>query len=246
MVVSHIVVVGDRPDDVRGALDFLADHDLVITSGGLGPTADDLTADVVAGWAGAKMVHDAPWRSGSGRWSSVCGGGCPSKKRRCGRGRASRRSCPSAPRCWSPSGRRRGCSWVLGRWSRCCRGRRASCRRCGRMPSRPRRCAAARVRGVVGAADPAFFPLAEPQIAATLREIGEVPFEVTTCLRRGELEVATVFEPDEAESYASFEAGAARATATSCSPTTARRSTKSSRGCSRGRRSRPPNPAPAA
>ena len=28
-----------------------------------------------------------------------------------------------------------------GRWSRCCRGRRASCRRCGRRRSRPRRCA---------------------------------------------------------------------------------------------------------
>ena len=40
-----------------------------------------------------------------------------------------------------------------------------------------------------------FFPLPEPQIAATLRELGEVPFEVTTCLRRGELEVATVFAP---------------------------------------------------
>ena len=40
-----------------------------------------------------------------------------------------------------------------------------------------------------------FFPLPEPQIAATLREIDAdaLPFEVTTCLRRGELEVATVF-----------------------------------------------------
>jgi nicotinamide-nucleotide amidase len=51
-----------------------------------------------------------------------------------------------------------------------------------------------------------FFPLPEPQIAATLREIGEVPFEVTTCLRRGELEVATVFTPDQAGEYAGFEA----------------------------------------
>jgi len=51
-----------------------------------------------------------------------------------------------------------------------------------------------------------FFPLPEPQIAATLREIGDVPFEVTTCLRRGELEVATVFPPGEAAAYSSFEA----------------------------------------
>jgi nicotinamide-nucleotide amidase len=58
VVVSHIVIVGDRPDDLRSALDFLSDHDLVLTSGGLGPTADDLTADVVAEWAGAAMEHD--------------------------------------------------------------------------------------------------------------------------------------------------------------------------------------------
>src|SRR4051794_18713504 len=47
--VGQIIVVGDRPDDLRTALQFLAaGNDLVITSGGLGPTADDLTAAVVA------------------------------------------------------------------------------------------------------------------------------------------------------------------------------------------------------
>ncbi|HET6549130.1 MAG TPA: nicotinamide-nucleotide amidohydrolase family protein, partial [Solirubrobacter sp.] len=51
-----------------------------------------------------------------------------------------------------------------------------------------------------------FFPLPEPQIAATLRALGEVPFEVTTCLRRGELEVATVFPPALEAEYRSFEA----------------------------------------
>ncbi len=47
--VGRVVVVGDRRDDLAAALRFLlADHDLVITTGGLGPTADDLTAEVVA------------------------------------------------------------------------------------------------------------------------------------------------------------------------------------------------------
>jgi len=47
--VGRVVVVGDRADDLVAALHHLmADHDLVITSGGLGPTADDLTARVVA------------------------------------------------------------------------------------------------------------------------------------------------------------------------------------------------------
>jgi nicotinamide-nucleotide amidase len=52
--VGHVVVVGDRPDDMRGALAFLAGTGvaLVITSGGLGPTADDLTAEVVGEFQG--------------------------------------------------------------------------------------------------------------------------------------------------------------------------------------------------
>jgi nicotinamide-nucleotide amidase len=52
--IAHVIVVGDRPDDVRAALDFLARSgvDLIITSGGLGPTADDLTAEVVAAFLG--------------------------------------------------------------------------------------------------------------------------------------------------------------------------------------------------
>jgi competence/damage-inducible protein CinA-like protein len=47
--VGSVVVVGDRPEDLRSALAFLAGNglDLVITTGGLGPTADDLTAAVV-------------------------------------------------------------------------------------------------------------------------------------------------------------------------------------------------------
>ncbi len=47
--VGHVVVVGDRPEDLRSAIVMLrATNDLVITTGGLGPTADDLTAEVVA------------------------------------------------------------------------------------------------------------------------------------------------------------------------------------------------------
>jgi competence/damage-inducible protein CinA-like protein len=58
--VGHIVVVGDRPDDLRDALGFLAGTGvpLVITSGGLGPTADDLTAQVVGEWQGRPSAVD--------------------------------------------------------------------------------------------------------------------------------------------------------------------------------------------
>jgi nicotinamide-nucleotide amidase len=53
-----------------------------------------------------------------------------------------------------------------------------------------------------------FFGLPEPVIAATLRELDAdaLPLEITTCLRRGELEVATVFTPSGADVYASLEA----------------------------------------
>ena len=54
------MIVGDRPQDLRAALDFLAREgmDVILTSGGLGPTADDLTAEVVADFAGREMRLD--------------------------------------------------------------------------------------------------------------------------------------------------------------------------------------------
>jgi nicotinamide-nucleotide amidase len=58
--VATIVVVADRPDDLESALRYMESEgmDLVVTSGGLGPTADDLTAEVVARFAGREMVLD--------------------------------------------------------------------------------------------------------------------------------------------------------------------------------------------
>jgi nicotinamide-nucleotide amidase len=58
--VAHILVVGDRSEDLEAALRFMAAEgmDLIVTSGGLGPTADDLTAEVVARFAGRELVLD--------------------------------------------------------------------------------------------------------------------------------------------------------------------------------------------
>jgi competence/damage-inducible protein CinA-like protein len=58
--VGHVVVVGDRPEDMLGALGFLAGTGaaLLITSGGLGPTADDLTAEVVGEFQGRPLAVD--------------------------------------------------------------------------------------------------------------------------------------------------------------------------------------------
>ncbi len=57
---AYIAIVGDRPQDMRAALDFMAAEELnlVVTSGGLGPTADDLTTEVVGAFQGREMVLD--------------------------------------------------------------------------------------------------------------------------------------------------------------------------------------------
>jgi competence/damage-inducible protein CinA-like protein len=58
--VAHILIVGDRPDDLEAALRFMSAEgmDLIVTSGGLGPTADDLTGEVVARFSGRDLILD--------------------------------------------------------------------------------------------------------------------------------------------------------------------------------------------
>ncbi|WP_102144264.1 competence/damage-inducible protein A [Mycobacterium hubeiense] len=58
--LAHITICGDRPADIEAQLRFLADQgvDLIITSGGLGPTADDMTVEVVARFCGRELVLD--------------------------------------------------------------------------------------------------------------------------------------------------------------------------------------------
>ena len=55
-----IQIVGDRREDLMTAPQFMAQqgHAVIVTSGGLGPTADDLTAEVVAEFSGREMVLD--------------------------------------------------------------------------------------------------------------------------------------------------------------------------------------------
>ena len=57
---AMIQIVGDRREDLLHGLRFMADSGmrLIVTSGGLGPTADDLTAEIVAEFSGREMVLD--------------------------------------------------------------------------------------------------------------------------------------------------------------------------------------------
>ncbi|MCU0304771.1 MAG: CinA family nicotinamide mononucleotide deamidase-related protein [Thermoanaerobaculales bacterium] len=52
-------VVGDDVEAIAGAVgDLVARHDLVVVTGGLGPTADDVTRDAVARALGRAIEHD--------------------------------------------------------------------------------------------------------------------------------------------------------------------------------------------
>jgi nicotinamide-nucleotide amidase len=59
---AMIEIVGDRPADLVAALVHMRDAGmaLIVTSGGLGPTADDLTAEIVGGFCGREMYLDRP------------------------------------------------------------------------------------------------------------------------------------------------------------------------------------------
>ncbi len=61
--VYHHTVVGDNPERLRDCLGTAFGRaDLVIMTGGLGPTFDDLTKETAAGWFGLPMVEDAEAR----------------------------------------------------------------------------------------------------------------------------------------------------------------------------------------
>lgn len=58
--LAHITICGDRREDILAQLGFMAEQgvDVVITSGGLGPTADDLTIEIVAEFTGRPLFLD--------------------------------------------------------------------------------------------------------------------------------------------------------------------------------------------
>ncbi len=144
--LAHIAICGDRPEDMAAQLRFMAETgmDLVITSGGLGPTADDLTMRVVAEFAGRDMVHDPALdariedilRPMMARWQGID----PEAVRA---GTRKQATVPAGVTVLEPAGTAPGAVVALGRRatarpSSSCPARRASCTACGPTPSRPR------------------------------------------------------------------------------------------------------------
>jgi nicotinamide-nucleotide amidase len=57
--VTRQVAIADKADEIQNAVrEGLSRADLVITTGGLGPTSDDITRDLIAQLLGKTLVHD--------------------------------------------------------------------------------------------------------------------------------------------------------------------------------------------
>ena len=213
--VVAIAVVGDRPGDILRALRFLAEEGctLVVTSGGLGPTADDLTAEVVGRFQGREMVLDEALEGRIGeilqplmaRWPDLDPAAVLTSNRKQAVvpvGAEILEPVGTAPGLVVPPRAPGGAPTVVV------------------LPGPPRElqpmwATAVQTSGVREALRDAvpyrqamlrLFGIPESEIAATLRAAQAAGIEldrleVTTCLRRGEIEVVTRYEPTDAPVY---------------------------------------------
>jgi nicotinamide-nucleotide amidase len=210
--VAHILVVADRPDDLEAGLRFLADEkmDLIVTTGGLGPTADDLTAEVVARFAGRELVLDevVEGKIAEILRSFAKRGGFDFDEAAIMEANRKQAMVPEGAIALDPVGTAPGLVVPAG----------------GRVvvvlpgpprelqPMWPTALASEPVREVLARATPLrgytlrMFGVPESEIAKSLREIeaGGVELgtvEITTCLRRGEIEIDVRYR-DEAATVA--------------------------------------------
>jgi nicotinamide-nucleotide amidase len=216
--IAHIAVVGDRPEDIAGVLRFFRDEgmDVVVTSGGLGPTADDLTAAVVARFQERAPVLDAALSERIAaivaplleRWPGLDPRAILEANRKQAmvpEGSTVLEPVGTAPGLVVPPPAGPAPTIVV-------------------LPGPPREL---QPMWEVAAATPAFraaiadaveycqttlrlFGLPESEIAETLRIADGASgalagLEITTCLRRGEVEVVTRYEPAAQPAYEHFE-----------------------------------------
>ncbi|WP_420109162.1 molybdopterin-binding protein, partial [Mycolicibacter arupensis] len=211
--LAHITICGDRPKDIESQLRFLAAEgvDLIITSGGLGPTADDLTVDTVARFCGRDVVLDTELES---RIADII---APMLARYSG---------PDAPDLETVLAANRKQAMVpVGATILDPVGTAPGVVVPGTptvvvLPGPPRELQPMWRKAVETAAVQEalagrthyqqqmirMFGLPESGLADTLRQAQQVVgdfhrLEITTCLRRGELEIVTRYEPDAAAAY---------------------------------------------
>jgi nicotinamide-nucleotide amidase len=211
--IAAVVTVGDRPEDLRAALAFLAGGgaDLLLTTGGLGPTADDLTAQVVGDAQGRPSAVDPALeeRIGAIVATLMARRGWRADPAATAAGVTKQARVPVGATVLEPVGTAPGLvvpvadgrsgppvvvlpgppSELQGMWP-------------AAIGSEP-------VRAVLAGAGELrqetlrLWGTPESELAATLRRIeGDLAgLEVTTCLRDGELEIVTRFEPSAAPRY---------------------------------------------
>jgi competence/damage-inducible protein CinA-like protein len=207
--VGAVLVVGDRPEDLRNALRFLAGEDVVITTGGLGPTADDLTAEVVAGVQGRPSSLDPELeRHVTGIVEGLMDGrGWRADPAATAAGVRKQALVPEGATVLPPVGTAPGLvvppaegrdgpvvvvlpgppSELQGMWPAALDAEPVQRVLAGRSELRQE---TLRLWGTL-----------ESQLAATLRESEFPGLEVTTCLRDGELEIVTRYGPDAQPEY---------------------------------------------
>jgi nicotinamide-nucleotide amidase len=219
--LAHNVIVGDRPADLRDALGWLASSgvDLIVTSGGLGPTEDDLTAAVVAEFQGRPMGLDEALEGRiwtileglSARWPDLD----QEAIRRSNRKQA---MVPEGATVLEPVGTAPGL--IVPPAASAHGGPTVLV-----LPGPPRELrpmwdAAVATEAFRAAVPDAteyrqvmlrLFGIPESEIADTMVRaraagIDLDALEITTCLRRGEVEVVTRFEPPQQATYDAFDA----------------------------------------
>lgn len=220
--LAYVTIVGDRPRDMETALWFMEERgiELVLTSGGLGPTADDLTAEVVARFHGRPLVLDealaerieAIVRPLLKRWPDL-------DREAIAAGSRKQAMVPQGATVLEPVGTAPGLV-VSGKKAES----RPNAPTVVVLPGPPRELqpmweAAVKTEALRDAIAGAtvyeqrtlrLFGIPESEIAETLRQaegrgIELEKLEVTTCLKRGEIEVVTRFEPDAIGVYEAFE-----------------------------------------
>ena len=249
-------MVGDRPEDLEGALGHMRDRgprpDRHL--GGLGPTADDLTAEVVGRFAGRELVLDdrdggedhriiaryraaAPVRprggargqpqagDGPGGRDGARSGGDRARPRRARR-RPGRDRAPG-PAARAPGDVAAGAGGAAGRGG------------ARRAPSPTGRC-----RSGCSASRSRSSPRRCARSRTTESPLDEL--EVTTCLRGGELVTDVRHRPGAEDAAEGLRAGWRSASAASRTPRAASPSRRSSSGCSAIARSPWPSPRAAA
>lgn len=204
--IGQVVVVGDRPEDLLSALTHLAaGHDLLITSGGLGPTADDLTADVVGRFQGRPLVLDEALQ---GRIAAIIdrlltARGLDPDPASTAEGTRKQAMVPDGALVLEPVGTAPGLVVLPATGDGppvvVLPGPPGELQRMW-----PAALAAEPVRRVIGGAPELrqstvrVWNALESQLAATLRGLGGAldDLEVTTCLRDGELEIVSRYAPE--------------------------------------------------